>query len=151
MQRLPQGRGSRGCTFDLDTGLLPARHLPHLSVVRSRSHFMVDLAQKRVSCSRIAMPHRAERRMSGDEEEPSVDLSVSPEHMMRIRDGVRRLLVQHIHELRIASRAFRKAGLHDRARRCEVEAGRLTRAVATLENPMSMLRFPPEEPPKRGD
>lgn len=89
--------------------------------------------------------------MSGEDEDPSVDLSISPEHMMRIRDGVRQLLVQHIHELRIASRAFRKAGLHDRARRCEVEAGRLTRAVATLENPMSMLRFPSDKPPERGD
>ncbi len=89
--------------------------------------------------------------MSREDEDPPVDLSVSPEHMMRIRDGVRQLLVQHIHELRIASRAFRKVGLHDRARRCEVEAGRLTRAVAALENPMSMLRFPSEELPEQGD
>jgi hypothetical protein len=89
--------------------------------------------------------------MTGDDEEPSVDLSVSPEQMVRIRDGVRRLLVQHIHELRIAARAFRKAGLLDRARRCEVEADRLTRAIAGLENPMSMLMFRPEEPLKQDD
>jgi predicted metal-binding transcription factor (methanogenesis marker protein 9) len=85
--------------------------------------------------------------MSREDGDPSVDLSLSPERMMRIRDGVRELLVQHIHALRIASRAFRKAGIHDRARRCETEAGRLTRAVATLDNPMSMLTFPPGDDP----
>jgi hypothetical protein len=89
--------------------------------------------------------------MTGDDEERSVDLSVSPEQMVRIRDGVSRHLVQHIHELRIAARAFRKAGLHDRARRCEVEADRLTRAVAGLDNPMSMLMFRSEEPPEQVD
>ena len=99
----------------------------------------------------LAIAPCVEGRMSHEDGEPSVDLTVSPEHMMRIRDGVRQLLVQHIHELRIASRAFRKAGLHDRSRRCEVEAVRLTRAVASLDNPMSMLRFPPEEQPEQGD
>jgi hypothetical protein len=85
--------------------------------------------------------------MSREDGDPFVDLSLSPERMMRIRDGVRELLVQHIHALRIASRAFRKAGIHDRARRCETEAGRLTRVIATLDNPMSMLTFPPGDDP----
>ena len=95
--------------------------------------------------------HRVEARMSAGDDDHPVDLSVSPEHMMRIRDGVRQILVQHIHALRIASRAFRKAGLRDRARRCELEADRLSRAVASLDNPMSMLIFPSEEPPEQGD
>lgn len=80
--------------------------------------------------------------MTADERDLPVDLSLSPEHMLRIRDEVRKRFVQHIHALRIASRAFRNAGIHDRARRCEVEADRLTRVVADLENPMSMLTFP---------
>ena len=101
--------------------------------------------------ARVPIDCRVEGRMSGDEDEPSVDLSISPEQMVRIRDGVRQRLVQHIHEHRIAARAFRKSGLHDRARRCEVEANRLTRAVAGLDNPMSMLMFRPEESPEQGD
>lgn len=83
--------------------------------------------------------------MSRGEEVPPVDLSLSPERMLRARDSVRELLVQHVHALRIAARAFRKAGIQDRARRCEQEAGRLTRVIGTLENPMAMLTFPPEE------
>ena len=80
--------------------------------------------------------------MSAANGDSPVDLTLSPERMLRVRDGARQLLVQHIHVLRIASRAFRKAGIHDQARRCEREAGRLTDVVAGLENPMEMLTFP---------
>jgi hypothetical protein len=89
--------------------------------------------------------------MRAGDEDPEVDLSLSPEHMIQIRDGVRNTLVQQIHALRIASRAFRKAGIHDRARQCEREAGRLARAVSCLDNPMSMLTFRPEDNGQRSD
>lgn len=83
--------------------------------------------------------------------ELTVDLSLSPERMLRIRDGVREHLVQQIHALRIAARAFRKAGIQDRARRCEVEAVQLTRVVAGLDNPMSMLTFPADRDDEQQD
>ncbi len=59
-------------------------------------------------------------------------------------------MVHHIHALQIAARAFRNAGIHDQARKCEIQAKRLTTVVAGLDNPMSMLTFPdgtdPETP-----
>jgi hypothetical protein len=89
--------------------------------------------------------------MNSRDEDLEVDLSVSPERMIQIRDGVRESLVQQIHALRITARAFRKAGIHDHARQCEREAGRLARAVSCLDNPMSMLTFRPEDNGQRSD
>lgn len=89
--------------------------------------------------------------MSWDERDLPVDLSISPERMMDIRDGVRELLVQNIHALRIASRAFRKAGIHDRARHCEAEASQLMVVIAGLDNPMSMLTFPSDDDEEQRD
>jgi hypothetical protein len=74
-----------------------------------------------------------------------VDLSVSPERMLWIRDHVRELVVHHIHALLIVSRALRRAGMDDQARRCEVQARRLTKIVGTLDNPRSMLTFAIED------
>jgi hypothetical protein len=89
--------------------------------------------------------------MSGDERDPEVDLSVTPETMMAIRERIRQHLVEHIHALRIAARAYRKAGFHEQARRYERDARRIAHAVAALDNPMSMLTFPSRSAPDSQD
>jgi hypothetical protein len=96
-------------------------------------------------------PCLSEARMTADGGDATPDLSLSAESMLRIRDEVRERLVQQIHGLRIASRAFRNAGIHDRARRCEAEAVQLMQVVAGLDNPMSMLTFPTDNPGEQQD
>jgi hypothetical protein len=146
-----RGKERRGQTINLESAARTPLHPPWAPEQWNSSHRSGCVGAGPEACNGLPSFRTVEARMTPEDGDPAVDLSLSPERMMRIRDGVRELLVQHIHALRIASRAFRKAGIHDRARRCEVEANRLTRVVASLDNPMSMLTFPSADDGERRD
>jgi hypothetical protein len=69
--------------------------------------------------------------------EQKVDLSVEPEHMLAIRNGVRQQLVDKVHALRMAARLQHRFGTPDRARKLENEARDTISMIAALDDPMS--------------
>jgi hypothetical protein len=71
-----------------------------------------------------------------NEDEPDVDLSLTPEEMLRIRDRVRHSLVTEFHEVNILLRARRKVGDRRTVRRLELEIRRIVYMIHALENPM---------------
>jgi hypothetical protein len=71
-----------------------------------------------------------------DEPLPEVDLTLTPEEMLRIRDRVRHSLVTEFHEVNIALRARRKVGDVYTVRRLQEEIRRIVRMIHALDNPM---------------
>lgn len=71
-----------------------------------------------------------------DQDLPDVDLAVTPDEMLRIRDRVRHSLVTEFHEVNIALRARRKVGDSQSVRRLQDELRRIVLMIHTLDNPM---------------
>ncbi|GAC1444840.1 MAG: hypothetical protein NVSMB52_04610 [Chloroflexota bacterium] len=64
-----------------------------------------------------------------------VDVTVHPEEMVRLRAYLRRQFVHQFHLLKLASRANRKAGNHDVARRQDASAERCVFIIWSLRTP----------------
>jgi hypothetical protein len=71
-----------------------------------------------------------------DEDGRNIDLSLSTEEMLRIRDRVRQSLVTEFHEVNILLRARRKVGDAYTVRRLDLELRRIVLMIHALENPM---------------
>ena len=72
----------------------------------------------------------------GNEDDRNLDLSLTPEEMLRIRDRVRHSLVTEFHEVNILLRARRKVGDARTVRRLQLELRRIVYMIHALENPM---------------
>jgi hypothetical protein len=71
-----------------------------------------------------------------DDEMSDMNIEISAEEMMRIRDRVRRSLVTEFHSVNIAMRARRKVGDVQTVRKLKAELRRIVTMIHTLENPM---------------
>jgi hypothetical protein len=71
-----------------------------------------------------------------EESAPEVNVEISAAEMLRIRDRVRRSLVNEFHEANIALRARRKVGDVESVRRLQLEIHRIVTMIHSLENPM---------------
>jgi hypothetical protein len=70
------------------------------------------------------------------EDDPTLDLTLTTEEMLRIRDRVRHSLVTEFHEVNILLRARRKVGDDRAVRRLQLELRRIVYMIHALENPM---------------
>ncbi len=88
--------------------------------------------------------------MTIDDQSPDVDLSVTPDAMVAIRDEVREGFVRQVHALRIQACAYRKAGFEYELRQCRRQIRRMVSMIHALDNPMEGLTFhPPTDPDDR--
>src|SRR5579884_1180914 len=71
-------------------------------------------------------------------EEEEVDLSVDPERMLAIRDGVRGQFVERYHALRMAARVLRRFGSRREAIEKAEEAERILLMIKALEAPAEL-------------
>jgi len=67
-----------------------------------------------------------------DDDTP-VDLSLTPEMMLAVRDDVRLRLVQKVHFLRLSARLYRKVGDLATAKRHDGMAEKLTAMIRSIE------------------
>jgi len=82
-----------------------------------------------------------------DDQNPEVDLSVTPDAMVAIRDEVRAGFVRQVHSLRIQACAYRKAGFEYELRQCRRQMRRMVAMIHALDNPMEGLTFHPSSDP----
>ena len=83
----------------------------------------------------------AEGRVTSDDQNPDIDLSVTPDAMVAIRDEVREGFVRQVHALRIQACAYRKAGFEYELRQCRREMRRMVAMIHALDNPLEGLTF----------
>ncbi len=90
--------------------------------------------------------------MTVDDQNPDIDLSVTPDAMVAIRDEVRDGFVRQVHALRIQACAYRKAGFEYELRQCRREIRRMVAVIHSLDNPLEGLTFhsssDPDDRPK---
>lgn len=79
-------------------------------------------------------------------DDPEVNLEVTTDRMLMLRDAERDRLVNRFHRLRIRARTYRKEGYRELALRYETEAARTREMIVMLDNPMRALRFMDHSP-----
>lgn len=75
--------------------------------------------------------------MNDETEDRGEDLSVEPETMLAIRNGVREQLVRKVHALRITARLHQRFGNREMARKQQERVEQTLQMIKALEDEMS--------------
>lgn len=82
--------------------------------------------------------------MTDEEHHAHVDITITRETMLAVRDELRLRLIKQYHLLLLLARTSRKVGKHESARRQQAEAKKTAMMIWCLDNPMAGLTAPGE-------